>query len=103
MKVSRKKVEPSFTPLTLNITVESQEEARALYAIFNATHSRRVLGDEAADRFCSAIGNEYTTHDSKDVIARDITEKEFYREHFSICSQQVHVCNLDSHKRESKP
>ena len=77
MKVSRNKVEPSFTPFTLNITVESEEEARALYAVFNHSHNRALFEDDIQDGMIEKIGLKYRVSDG--VIANGVTYNEFYK------------------------
>jgi hypothetical protein len=78
MKVSSKTVEENFKPIELNIVIESPEEARAFYAIFNHMDNSELLGRSTASQirdvfseFSVALGNE--------VIANGVTYHEFYR------------------------
>jgi len=76
MKVSKNN-EKGFTPFTLNITIESEEEARAMYAIFSHTRNTRLLAGKD-ELITSAIGPSYSIQLSSDIIANRITYMEFY-------------------------
>lgn len=79
MKVTRTN-QTGFTPFTLSITVESEEEARALYAIFNHTRNVRLLSANADMRIRNAIGHEhYITCKTGDIIANGVRLGEFYK------------------------
>ena len=65
----------SFTPLTLTITIESEEEARALYAIFNHRRNVSLLPKNIA---CRKMLSKYTTP-SEEVIANGVTYEQFYQ------------------------
>jgi len=75
MKVFKNE-EKEFTPFTLNITIETEEEARALFAIFNLRKNGRLLRGQDG-LILEAIGKEY--HVRRDVIANGITYEEFYK------------------------
>lgn len=64
-----------FNRFELRITVESEEEARALYAIFNHTNNVELLPEGSAERIRRAIGKDYY---SIGLIANGITHEQFY-------------------------
>lgn len=69
-----------FSPFTLNLLVESQEEGQALYAMFNCTNTCCLLKDEVLDEIREALdaqGNFYVSYPDE-VIARGITYQEYY-------------------------
>ena len=76
MKVSRGLANPLFIPFTVSITVESGEEARALYAIFNHASASHLLRDEVVSRIKDAIGREHY------VASGHIANKVTYDEHY---------------------
>lgn len=75
MKATRT-VQSGFTPFSLIITVESAEEARALWAIFNHTRNTRLLPSKTAPQLRQAIGPE---HEAYGEIANGVAYGEFYR------------------------
>jgi len=75
MKVEKNK---SFTPFDITITVESKEEAQALYAIFNYTPNCNLLSDDISIQIRHTIGNEYSVTRSHDIIANGIDYEDFY-------------------------
>lgn len=83
MKVSSKK-EVGFNPIVLEIVIESEEEARALYAIFNYSPNAELLQPNASRDIVECIGHAYSTFGSKGVIARGVTYEEFYRQKMLI-------------------
>ena len=50
MKVKREEVKESFVPFNLVISIESEEEARAMYAIFNHANNTRLLNTNIIGR-----------------------------------------------------
>ena len=77
MKVGKCAVQvEKFEPFGIMITVESAEEARALYAIFNHTRNAMLLSDEMPTRIKSAIGAQYYSRGG--LLANGITDSEFY-------------------------
>jgi len=69
----------SFKPFSITITIESREEAQGLFAMFNSTRSRKVLGDAAAMSVREAIGREYYVYESDGVIiGNGVTYAEYY-------------------------
>ena len=68
-----------FAPFDVILTVESEEEARALYAIFNYSPNVNLLpgGDGAVVR--EAIGEKYGDLGPSTLIAKGVYYREFYR------------------------
>lgn len=78
MKVERqvrKQPEPPFESFDLVITVESEEEARGLYAIFNRTYNTVVLPREMPQKIRDVIGAEYYTLSQ---ITEEVSYKDYY-------------------------
>lgn len=70
-------VKPPFEPIVLTITLETAEEARAMYAIFNHGRNTALLskgGFPAKD----ALGETHYVGGSNGVIAKGVTYEEFY-------------------------
>ena len=80
MKVGRTEdSSKGFKPFSITITIESREEAQGLFAMFNSTRSRKVLGDAAAMSVREAIGREYYVYESDNVvIGNGVTYAEYY-------------------------
>lgn len=74
MKVSSTKIEPKFKPFSFKLTVESKEEAQALYAIFNHIKTTELL---KSAQIRSAIGSEHYVYGGA-VIANGISYNDFY-------------------------
>jgi hypothetical protein len=72
---------PEFQPFNLNITVETKEEAQALFAIFNYTPNTDLLGNSHYSAVKDAIGPFSTSG----VIARGVTYEQFYRPKKAVC------------------
>lgn len=66
-----------FEPITLAITLETEEEARAMYAVFSKEQNARLF-DNNADEITDAIGMKHLV-DGNNVISRGITAREYYR------------------------
>jgi hypothetical protein len=77
MKAVRSNAQLSFEPFDIKITVETREEAQALYAIFNNCQNSDLLGSGV--EITNAIGKEYYVNDSDKVIARGITYRKYYK------------------------
>ena len=79
MKVEKQKLETpkQFEPFNLVISVETEEEARALYAIFNYGPNREVLRSGFASEMIDAIGEYSVKYD--ETIAQGVAYKHFYR------------------------
>ena len=79
MKV--KKGKDGFQPFALEITIETAEEARALYAIFNHARTESLIHPMSMWELRKAIGSEHQVCDgiAPDAeIANGITAREFY-------------------------
>ena len=78
MKVQRKNKAEIFEPFDLVITIESEEEARTFYAIFNSERNAVLIGYSSTNSLKDAIGNKYMTP-REDIIARGIRYRDFYK------------------------
>jgi len=76
MKVGRS--QGNFIPFDIVISVESREEAQALYAIFNHRRNTQLLNNNVDFDIRKAVGEPYRVYEDKEVIARGITCNEFY-------------------------
>ena len=78
MKVTKQAVSVprSFCPFDLTISVETQEEAQALHAIFNHTANHELLPLIARNLVKNILSDYYVT---KGFIANGITHDEYYR------------------------
>jgi hypothetical protein len=79
MKVESKKLQNnSFKPFVLNLTVETEDEARALYAIFNNTDNLRLFHNSSTG--VTDVLKQHGTFTTKyrEVIANEITYEQFY-------------------------
>jgi len=65
-----------FVPFGIMINVESQEEAQALYAIFNHGKNAALFNDP--DSVLSAITGKYYVYKNAQVIANGVTYEKFY-------------------------
>ena len=77
MKV-RKADGSKFLPFDIILSVESEEEAKALYAIFNLSDNVSLLPDEAQYEVRHRIGERFAVNEP-DEIARGVTYQDFYR------------------------
>jgi len=77
MKILKEKTTKSFNPFNLIITVESKEEARALYAIFNSCRNSCLLHN--ADEIKQTIGDKYYVGE-EEVIANGVTYENYYKD-----------------------
>jgi len=80
MKVKREDVKGSFVPFNLVISIESEEEARAMYAIFSHTGNTRLLKLIDSGRIREEIGDIYSCskNDKLSIISNGISYKQFY-------------------------
>lgn len=78
MKVKHKGNKESFQPFELVLTVETEEDAKALYAIFNYAPNTELFED-CISNIRNTIGHEYGNLSGDDVIANGITYNNFYR------------------------
>ena len=79
MKV-RRTSEPCFKSFSIELEVQTEEEARALYAIFNHTRNIDLLPDDISKDIKEIIGDcHYVGQSDCSVIANGINGKTFYR------------------------
>lgn len=79
MKVSSSIEVAMFAPRTLHITIQSEEEGRALYAIFNHTHNTDLFRNGQDQKVRKELEDFDLSHnDMEDVIANGIIYREFY-------------------------
>lgn len=55
MKINRKEITSEFKPFSLEIAIETEDEARALYALFN---SNKII-DKISDKYNICFLNEF--------------------------------------------
>lgn len=70
-------VEPPFEPIVLTITLETAEEARAMYAIFCHTRNIRLLADQG-NSITDALGRKFDVNTSSGVISNKVTHGSFF-------------------------
>lgn len=77
MKVEKQKLETpkQFEPFNLILSVETEEEARALYAIFNYCKNSDLIKYSVAEKIRNVIGNY---HIGGGIIANNISYETFY-------------------------
>ena len=78
MKVRRDREGVGFPAFDVTFTVESEEEARALYAIFNYSPNVDILPEEVGEEIRKAIGGKYGCLDPSRHIARGVNYSDFY-------------------------
>lgn len=80
MKVSKTEEtqKPIFESFTLNITVETEEEAKAFYAIFNYYPNAELLPAGNGPKLTGLIGGRHMTR-PEDEIANGVAYQKFYR------------------------
>ena len=73
-----------FVPFELTLLVETEEEAKALFAIFNHSDNTALLKYNIGEVIRNTITHQYRTHNQSDIIANDITHGLFYlpKKHF---------------------
>ena len=79
MKVHRDIQGLGFRSFDVTLTIESEEEAKALYAIFNYCPNEDILPEGGAKQVRDAIGGRYGDLDGGQLIARGVHYEEFYR------------------------
>ena len=70
-------MEEDFVPITFRIVIESEAEARAMFAIFNLTDNVNLLSTGSAESIRNCL-SEYRTTRSEEVIANNILHATFY-------------------------
>ncbi|KKK53216.1 hypothetical protein LCGC14_3097000 [marine sediment metagenome] len=68
-----------WKPFDLVLTVESEEEAKAFYAIFNYAPNMDILPEGVGEIVREAIGRKYSDLGASQLIARGVYYREFYR------------------------
>ena len=77
MKVHKLQNICEFTPFDVILTVESEEEARALYAIFNYSPNSGLFPGNAARDVRHTIGHKFRDTVNGE-IANGVTSDQFY-------------------------
>lgn len=67
-----------FKPFDLILSVQTQEEAQALYAMFNCAPADKVLPMATSERIREAIGEEFHVSGRKSIIGNGVTYEEYY-------------------------
>ena len=70
-----------FNPFSINITIETEEEAKALFAIFNHESNQSLFYDASC---CEDLKDEigfafYVDEDDDSIIANGVTAEDFYK------------------------
>ena len=79
MKVRRDREGLRFGSFDVTLTIESEEEARALYAIFNYTYNVDLLPRGVDGEVKKAIGCKYGDLGDSQYIAKGVYYRHFYR------------------------
>jgi hypothetical protein len=70
---------PAFTPLLFEIKIESEEDGRALYAVFNHVDNVKLLGTDLYSTLTQFVAK------SDEVIARGVYYRDWYtRRHTEV-------------------
>lgn len=78
MKISTPKKGSGFTPIHLDITIETEEEAKAIFAIFNYSPNTDLLPDWVSEKVTNILA-PYEVIGSDDEIANGIPYNDFYK------------------------
>ena len=78
MKIQRDTQGLEFHAFDVTFTIESEEEARALYAIFNYCPNTDLLGGDIGERTRKVIGEHFSALGFDSQIANGITYRKFY-------------------------
>ena len=78
MKVYKLQSICEFAPFDVTLTVESEEEAQALYAIFNYSPNLELFLDDAAGNVRHVIGDKFSDIPNGE-IANGVDYDHFYR------------------------
>ena len=78
MRVNRFGGTQEFQEFDITLTVESEEEARALYAIFNYSPNLDLIPGGGGDKVRGIIGRKFANAE-EGMIANGVTYEEFYR------------------------
>jgi len=77
MKVSSNIAVIGFVPIILHLTIESEEEARAVYAIFNYSGNTDLFKHGQDEEVREEL-KDFSTR-GNDMISNGITYRKFYR------------------------
>ncbi len=77
MKVASIPTRKKFSPFDLVVTIESEEEARAIYAIFNYIPNTELLPDRISAQIRTLLGSKYDVL-TPNTIARGVKYERFY-------------------------
>lgn len=84
MKVKMEQIVNDFTPIKISFTMESMEEARAMYAVFNNISNTCLFDvDSPIHDTTSILGDKFSVSGEKAVISNGITYEQFY------CSKRI--------------
>lgn len=76
MKIKKTEPKQNFNPIKIEIMIECESEARALYAIFNKSQNSFLLGGSHSEEIKNLIGREYYAPIGH--IANGITAEQYY-------------------------
>ncbi len=79
MRVNRFGDTNEFHEFDVILTIESEEEGRALYAIFNYIPNEDILPEGVGNSIRKVIGERYTDLGPDQMIARGVDYPNFYR------------------------
>lgn len=85
MKVEFKEVKQDFIPFEFTVKVETLEEARAWYAIFNHTQNLKLLDAQGGmgSKICAGLesksGDSFLQVSGDRVIANGVTYDQYYK------------------------
>ena len=78
MKVQRDREGVGFHTFDVTFTIESEEEARALYAIFNYVPNIALLPNGTGEIVRKVMGEKFRELGPDQLIARGVTYSKFY-------------------------
>ena len=78
MRVEIERTKPAFVPVKVVIDIESKEDARAVYAMFNYSPFAKAIGRHIAEQARGQLGHEYHTSVTDPVIARGVRRADFF-------------------------
>ena len=86
MKITFNETEQKFTPFEFTVKIETLEDARAWYAIFNYTPNTELLGiggsqsSKIRAELCNkTVGDVYCYNYGNEVIANGVTYEQYYK------------------------
>lgn len=79
MKITFNKQQPKFTPIQMVVNIETLEDAKVWYAIFNHGRNNRLLGkNDCFDKLEEVVGECCYVGDGE-VIANGVTYDQYYK------------------------